>query len=203
MLFLVLSFGQTNLSMKKFTIIILLITGFVGNSQRAVFDDWFIAGGFNAVNSLGTLNPFESPGDWMFKNPFTVSAERQFARDFNFEFALNLNGINQGERFDPVPATSDFTYISFDTNVRYNFGRLIFRRGYDKIDFSAIGGAGFFRIDGSNLSFNLGGAALFWLNENNTFGLRLQVVGKFALNNDSSGFENNHYQYGLHAVWRL
>ena len=51
-------------------------------------------------------------------------------------------------------------------------------------------------------NFNYHGV-LFWLDEDNEFGLRLQLVGKFAFNNNDSGFDNNHYQYGLHFVWRL
>ena len=190
--------------MKKILFVLLLcFSSLVARAQREAFDDWFIAGGINAVNSLGTLNPFESPGDWRFKTPISLSGELQWDRDFTFELALNINGIKEGKRFDPVPAPQDFTYVSFDLHLKYYFGRQIFRRGYDKIDFYANGGAGFFSINDTNLSINFGGGALFWLNESNTFGIRIQLISKFAINNANSGFENNHFQYGLHGVWRL
>jgi hypothetical protein len=155
------------------------------------------------VNSRGTLNPFYRPGEWAFKTPFAVSGEKQWNRDWTVELAINVNGINEGQDFDPGPAPEDFTYFSLDAMAKWYFGRQIFRRGYDKIDFYLNGGLGFFTIDQSNVSVNFGGGVLFWLNEDNTFGLRLQCIGKFAFNNADSGFDNNHYQWGLHAIWRL
>lgn len=199
--------------MKKLTFIFLLMSSLLGSAQNQVFDDWFIAGGFNAINSLGTQNPFASPGDWAFQTPFTLAGEKQFARDWTIELAFNINGWNEGKRLDngsaPTPptegpiATDDFGYFSVDTNAKWYFGRQIFRRGYDKIDFYANAGLGFFTIDDTNIAVNFGGGALFWLNEENTFGIRLQLIGKFAFNNADSGFDNNHYQWGLHGIWRL
>jgi hypothetical protein len=70
--------------MKKVFILALLLFGSIkGYSQQPVFDDWFVSGGFNIINNLGTRNPFASPSDWAFKTPFTLSGEKQIARDWN------------------------------------------------------------------------------------------------------------------------
>jgi hypothetical protein len=100
-----------------------------------------------------------------FKTPFAVSGEKQWNRDWTVELAINVNGINEGQDFDPGPAPEDFTYFSLDAMAKWYFGRQIFRRGYDKIDFYLNGGLGFFTIDQSNVSVNFGGGVLFWLNE--------------------------------------
>lgn len=204
MLFLNQSFEKEAYKfMKKLTLVFLLVSCLSGRAQTGVFDDWFVTFGFNAVNSLGTLSPFNSPEDWAFRTPFSASVEKQWDRDFTIELAINLNGIKEDRRFDPGPAPETFTYFSVDTNVKYYFGRHIFRRGYDKIDFYADGGLGFFSIDNTNIAINFGGGVLFWLDEENKFGIRLQLIGKFAFNNADSGFDNNHYQWGLHGVYRL
>jgi len=201
-------------SIKKLCLIAFFCTGLTGHAQlRPAFDDWFLTAGFNAVNSLGSLNPFYQPGNWAFRTPFAFSAEKQFARDWTLELAINTNGWKEGDPIDrgsepdnplnPGTAPQDFSYFAFDINAKWYFGRQVFRRGNDKIDLYANGGLGVFSIDGTNLSFNLGGGILFWLNEENTFGLRLQVIGKFAFDNSNSGYDNNHYQWGLHAIYRL
>jgi hypothetical protein len=192
--------------MKRVIFIFLLLTVVEGQSQanqNLYFDDWFVTVGLNAVNSLGTLNPIYKPGKWAFKTPFAISGEKQLDRDWNFELAMNLNGVNEGQDFDPGAPPRDLTYFSVDALAKWYFGRQIFRRGYDRIDFYATAGLGFFTIDKANGSVNFGGGVLFWLDENNTFGLRLQCIGKFAFNNRDSGYDNNHYQWGLHGVWRL
>jgi len=205
MLFLALSSDSKELIfMKKFVLVLALMTGLSSTAQFGpVFNDWLITGGFNAVNDLGTRNPFASPGDWYFKTPFSFSGEKQFDRDWTIEIAININGLNEGDRSDPVTAPENLTYFSLDTNVKYYFGRQIFRRGFDKVDFYAASGLGFFTIDDTNASFNFGGGVLWWVDEFNTMGIRLQAIAKFAFNNSDSGFANNHFQYGLHFVWRL
>ena len=96
----------------------------------------------------------------------------------------------------------DYNYLSLDTHVKYYFGQHIFPRT-DWIDFYANAGIGFFHIDETNISANLGGGVLVWLNDSRTFGLRAQTIGKFAFNHPDSGFDNNHYQYHLQAVFKL
>ena len=73
----------------------------------------------------------------------------------------------------------------------------------DWIDIYGNAGLGFFSIDETNISANLGGGLLFWINGDKTFGIRAQVIGKFAFNHSDSGLDNNHYQYHLQAVFKL
>ena len=63
-----------------------------------------------------------------------------------------------------------------------------------------MAGPGFFFINESNISFNVGGGLLVWLNDNHSVGIKLQTLGKFALNHKDELYETNHYQHHLQLV---
>lgn len=99
-----------------------------------------------------------------------------------------------------------YNYLSLDTHAKYYFKELIFGRGSYMSWFNiyANAGLGYFKIEESKLSANIGGGVLFWLNSNETIGLRAQAIGKFSFNNSVGSFyDNNHYQYHLQAIFKL
>ncbi|MBU2927598.1 outer membrane beta-barrel protein [Winogradskyella psychrotolerans] len=189
--------------MKKILLLALIIT--FSLSSYAQRYDWSLSVGFNAINSLGTQSPINSPDEWSFKNPFSVAAEFGWADNFAIEQSITFNGFDEDSRVDFGDLEETYTYISFDTNAKYYFRELLFgrSRNTDWFDIYASAGVGFFHIDETNISANLGGGVLFWLNRNRTFGLRAQTIAKLAFNNSESGYDNNHYQYHLQAVFRL
>ena len=97
-------------------------------SNRSISqDDWLISVGVNTINSLGSKNPFESPGDWGYKYPITASVETKFVDLFSIEVGFSLNGINDGQRADGPGAPEDnLTYFAIDTGLKYYFGEYIF-----------------------------------------------------------------------------
>jgi hypothetical protein len=168
-------------------------------------DEWYVSVGVNTINSLGSKNPLESPGDWAFKTPISASIETRWTDLFAVEIGLSLNGFEAGERLDAAgPPQEDLTYFAIDTSFKYYFGEYIFPR-QEWIDFYVNAGLGLFIIDDANLSINLGGGAIFWLNRNHTFGLKPQALAKFAVNHRDAGqiYPNNHFQYSLQAIFKL
>ncbi|BAO76173.1 hypothetical protein WPG_1943 [Winogradskyella sp. PG-2] len=145
------------------------------------------------------------PGDWAVKYPLIAGVETRWNKLFTIELAFSLNGFNSGQSLDASgPPSEDISYFSIDTALKYYFGEALFPDAR-WLDFYASGGLGFFSLDDGNTSVNFGGGAIFWLTRNQTFGIKLQGLGKFALNHSNKGevYPNNHFQYSLQALFRL
>lgn len=169
--------------------------------------EWMVYGGVNAINSLGTKGPFNSPGDWAFKFPIMVGAETQISRLFSIDLTFSFNGYDSDSPIDgPLPNNDDLTYFSIDSSLKYYFGEFLLPNT-EWLDFYANAGLGMFVLDNTNLSFNVGGGVIFWLNKSSfdSLGLKLQGLGKFAVDhkNDSKKYDNNHFQYSLALVYRF
>ncbi|WP_178983455.1 outer membrane beta-barrel protein [Winogradskyella helgolandensis] len=190
--------------MKKIFLLALLLTFSIFSFAQRNNNDWSLSVGVNAINSLGTKSPFNSPEDWSFKTPISAAVEFNWTEQLAIEQAITFNGFSEDSRIDFALPEKDYNYLSLDTHVKYYFGELIFGRARnDWFDIYANAGVGFFHIDETNISANLGGGVLFWLNRDRTFGLRAQTIAKFAFNHPDSGYDNNHYQYHLQAVFKL
>jgi len=188
--------------MKRLILIVVLITFSFSSYAQRNNNEWLLSFGLNSVNSLGSQSPIFHPEDWIKKFPISAAIEVKWTEDFAIEQSITFNGFNEDDTIDNADLKQDYSYISFDTHLKYYFGKHIFPRT-DWIDFYANAGLGFFKIDGSNISANLGGGVLFWLNQSRSFGIRTQVIGKFAFNHKDSGLDNNHYQYHLQAIFKL
>jgi hypothetical protein len=189
--------------MKKLILLLTLAAFSVSSfSQTRNNDEWFLSFGVNAINSLGSRSPIYHPEDWSFQFPISAAAEYKWNNDFSVEQAITFNGFTESNEIDGADLKDDYNYLSFDTHLKYYFGKHIFPNT-DWLDFYANAGVGFFHIDKTNISANLGGGVLFWLNQSKSFGLRAQTIGKFAFNHPDSGFDNNHFQYHLQAIFKL
>ncbi|WP_299106711.1 outer membrane beta-barrel protein [uncultured Winogradskyella sp.] len=191
--------------MKKLFLIVLLVSFSLSSFAQRHDDEWHLSIGLNALNSLGSQNPFHKPGDWTFEFPISAAVEFNWSEKFAIEQAITFNGFAEGAGLDEAPfqeVEKDYNYVSLDTHLKYYFGRHIAPND-DWFDLYANAGVGFFHIDETNISFNLGGGVLFWLNRNRSFGLRAQTIAKFAFNHKDSGYDNNHYQYHLQAIFKL
>ncbi|MBC3845186.1 hypothetical protein H8K90_02230 [Winogradskyella echinorum] len=189
--------------MKKLVLILTLVAFSLSSYAQRNNKDWLLSIGLNSVNSLGSRSPIFHPERWVNQFPLSAAVEFNWSDDFAVEQSLTFNGFTEDDEIDGADLKKDYNYISLDTHVKYYFGKYIFSRRVDWIDLYVNGGLGFFHIDETNISANLGGGVLFWLNKTRTFGLRTQVIGKFAFNHKDSGLDNNHYQYHLQAVFKL
>lgn len=183
----------------------LVITAQSDRSLRQ--DEWLLSAGVNTINSLGTKSPFKDSGDWAFKTPFYVAGETRWSRLFSIEVALSFNSFEANSPIDGSgPTNKDLNYFAVDSSLKYYFGEYILPKA-EWLDFYANTGLGMFVLDDANLSFNFGGGAVFWLNKTRggSFGIRVQGLGKFAINHSNSGhvYPNNHFQYSLGAVFKL
>jgi len=189
--------------MKKLFLIVLLVAFSISSFAQRSDNDWYLNVGVNAINSLGSRSPIYHPGDWSFQFPVSAAVEFNWSENFSIEQAITFNGFNEDKLIDGVDLQEDYNYLSLDTHVKYYFGEHILGRNADWIDFYANAGVGFYHIDETNISANVGGGALVWLNGSRTFGLRAQTIAKFAFSHSESGFDNNHFQYHLQAVFKL
>ncbi|NRD21347.1 outer membrane beta-barrel protein [Winogradskyella eckloniae] len=191
--------------MKKIFLIVLIASFSLSSFAQRDSNEWFLSIGVNAINSLGSKNPIYHPEDWTFEFPISAAVEFNWSEDFSIEQSITFNGFAESSKIDVVPfgpLPKDYNYVSLDTHLKYYFRRHILP-DTDWVDFYANAGIGFFHIDETNISANLGGGVLFWLNKNRSFGLRAQTIAKFAFNHKESGFDNNHYQYHLQAIFKL
>lgn len=188
--------------MKKLILIALLVSFSISSFAQRSTKDWYLNVGVNAINSLGSRSPIYHPSDWAFQFPIAAAVEFNWSEKFSIEQAITFNGFTSEHTIDNADLKEDYNYLSLDTHVKYYFGQHIFPNT-DWLDFYADVGIGFFHIDETNISANVGGGALVWLNQARSFGLRGQIISKFAFNHPESGFDNNHFQYHLQVVFKL
>ncbi|WP_299519998.1 hypothetical protein [Winogradskyella sp.] len=190
--------------MRKLLLLTALLTFSLNSFGQASSSntEWFASVGLNAINSQGTQSPVGGLSDWAINIPVSLAVEVGWTSGLSIEQAFTLNSFAEGDEIDGVTLQEDFTYFSFDTHAKYYFGKHIFP-SVDWIDFYGNAGVGFFNVDETNISLNLGGGVLFWLNRRQTFGIRAQIIGKFALDHADSGFDNNHYQAHIQAIFAL
>ncbi|QXP80049.1 MULTISPECIES: hypothetical protein [Winogradskyella] len=177
--------------------------------RRGNYDEWLLSVGVNAMNDLASRSPFYKPGDWGFRNPISAAVEYRFVDNadwtdnFAIEGAITVNGFTGDNEY--IAPIKDYNYLSLDAHAKYYFKELLFGRGRNMSWFNAYAnvGLGYFHVEKTNMSANLGAGLLFWLDRAQMFGVRVQTIAKFGLNNTHLSYDNNHYQYHLQAVIRL
>ena len=176
----------------------------LGQFRHEPYKEWQFSVGVNTVVNLGERNPFFSPDKWAFKRPIAISAERGLSEYLGIDFNLSLNGFNKGDQIDGMTLPEDYNYLSADASLKYYFGRQLFTNyNASWFDLYALAGPGYFVIDESNLSLNLGGGVIFWLNDDQRLGIKLQSTAKFAIDAKEYLVDNNHFQYHLQMVFKL
>ncbi|MGJ8548670.1 hypothetical protein [Winogradskyella wichelsiae] len=194
--------------MKKIILLILLISFSLSSfAQRyRSYEDWTLSFGVDAINNLASRSPFEKPGDWNFGTPISAAIEYSWIENFAIEQSITINSFTGDPNIDNIFPEKDYNYLSLDTHAKYYFKELIFGRGRNMSWFNiyADAGLGYFHIDKGNVSANIGAGVLFWLDRNQTIGIRAQTIAKFTgFSTSEVGYDNNHYQYHLQAVIRL
>lgn len=187
--------------MKKITFVLLfsfVFSTFSFSQSTGTFHEEFrIAVGVNAIQNLGTREPFTDFDEWSFGIPLSAALEYKFSNNWAIEQAFNLNKFDTSSTQSDGPTSSKkYTYFGTNTNLKW-YPNLI---KSDKFKLFANAGIGVFNIDDLNTSANLGGGVLYWFND--SFGLRGTALGKWAIEKDRV-YDNNHFQYMLEAVIKL
>jgi hypothetical protein len=87
---------------------------------------------------------------------------------------LLFKGFEADDNIDgSTSLNDDYNYFSLDPSVKYYFRDLIFSE-YSRFPLYGMTDPGFFFINESNISFNIDGGLLVWLNKNHSFGVKLQ-----------------------------
>ena len=183
----------------------ILTIAFLSNisAQQSKNDkEWFAGIGLNAINSQGTKSPFGDIGDWATGLPISLAIELKWDTGLAIEQSLTLNSFSEGGVVDGVILEENLTYFALDTHAKYYFGQLIFPE-LRWLDLYSNAGFGLFSLDTTNVTFNLGGGLLFWLNNKQTTGIRLQSIAKFALDSKESGIDSNHFHNHLQIFFML
>ena len=160
---------------------------------------WKISVGVNAVGSLGTRQPFARLDEFQFKNPLALAVEHKWSKYFAIEQDLTLNGYEVENEIDGGSLKEDYFYISSNTYIKYYFSDVLFTA--DWLDLYAGAGFGIFSVNEINSSGNLALGGTVWVSEK--IGIRIQGIGKFAVNAKDRQFDNNHFQYVVQAVFKL
>ena len=160
---------------------------------------WKLSVGVNAVGSLGTRQPFARLGDFQFKQPLALGIEHKWSKYFAIEQDLTLNWYDVDNEIDGGNLDDEYVYFSTNTYLKYYFSDLLFTAKW--LDLYAGAGFGIFVIDELNSSGNLALGGTVWFSEK--IGVRLQGIGKFAVNAEDRQFDNNHFQYVLQMVFKL
>lgn len=191
--------------MRKLILFLALISliGFDANSQskfseRVNDDVWKLSIGVNAVGSLGERQPFSRIDEFEFNRPFAIAIEGRWNRYLYIEQDFTMNQFDS--EIDGGILKKTYDYYSTNTYLKYYFSESIFENA-NWLDLYAGAGLGLFIVDNVNTSGNalLGGT--IWIKPK--FGLRLQGIGKFALDASDKVFDNNHFQYTLQVIFKL
>ena len=193
--------------MKKILTLLMTLAIFTSVSAQFNEGEWRLSAGLNAINDLDSQNPFNSPDEWIFNSiPLAVGVEYAIDSDFVIELMGTFNKFNNDDLgVEAGPLEKKFFYFSSDASLKYNWGQLLLPRR-NRLELTANAGVGFYRVEDTNMTFNVGGGALWWLTDDKNVGLRAQTLAKFGkkedINQDFIG-NNRHFQWHLQAVFVL
>jgi hypothetical protein len=184
--------------MKKLIVVFVIFFSMSLTAQES--KKWLIGVGVNFIDNTNSQDDnYLDVSNWS----STMSVSKlsvQYAVNTNFslasEFTLNKLGSNKIHNSKTI--ANNLAYFGWDINARYNTASLL--KLPSKYTIEPIVGLGLSSTDGnSNQSFNTGLSLGYFFND--TYGVRLQTVGKFASEQNTVG--NNMIQHALELVFRL
>ncbi|WP_274475286.1 porin family protein [Mangrovimonas aestuarii] len=188
--------------MKKTLLFLALIFASFATFAQHEKGDWTLSAGVTFIDNSDLVEPFGDGLDyWAIGNPFYASAEYNLSSLFAIEQMFSLNKMEKSDR----PNASGFrefddrVYFASDTAFKFYFDELFL--DWNWLDLYASGGVSLFIVDETNTAFTFGGGARFWISPK--FGIRLQGLGKFALNPDDYPLANNHFEYSAGLLYKI
>lgn len=176
--------------MKKTLLILSFFFALIGMAQEN--KKWVFGSGINFIdNSATTNNEYLKTKNWN-TIPFVTSfsVDRKLKNNFAIGANLSMNQYEADNLHNGSLISRDLTYFVINANTKYTFDQHVLDIKW--FDASLIAGAGSGWLDGKNNQFlNTGLTLDFWVS--NDIGLRIQTVGKFAIDNDK--LFNNHIQH--------
>jgi hypothetical protein len=181
--------------MKKTALILVCFFAMTVSAQEK--QKWVFGFGLNMIdNSATSNNDYLKTKNWNLI-PFisSFSLDRKFNNNFAVGANLSMNEYETNNLHNGGVISRDITYMAFDVNAKYTFDQhLIDVKWFDA---SIVAGGGLGWLDGKNNQFMNTGLALdFWFNK--SVGLRMQTMGKFAV--DNKELFNNHIKHSAELI---
>ena len=188
------------------------------NTRADYRHNWSFGAGVNIIDDSGEIfGGIQNPDDyWNFSTPFYISAEYYLNNEFSFLAMLSMNGFDEGKQIDNavVIEGEEADYYSADFLAKYSFRDVIksykfdpfvgFGFGYSSLSsfktlYEEYGESTVRDIPSSN-SFTINGAAGFnyWIS--NSWGINMNIMGKW---NTDTDFDDNLKEFSLGAVYFL
>ena len=183
--------------MKRVIVVLVLVMSASLFGQETASPKWKFGFGVNFIdNSALESKQFFKTNNWNAIDFISLfSADYAVGQNLAIGGTVSMNELSKDNNQNGGMITKDVLYVAFDANARYTFDQHLVDVAW--FDASVVGGAGLFMVDGKGNQTLNGGLALdFWFSK--TTGIRLQTLGKFALEEDLLG--NNHIQHSAQFV---
>lgn len=156
--------------------------------------------GFNAVDNSGSRfsELLNIADNWNVARLFRVTVEKRYHFDYGFIGALSLNKFNVGKKINSEENKSSLGYLSLDIMFKNYTTNYILNPKHAKYEGFVAAGFGA-NLIGTELAktINVGLGINICLNFN--LRLNLQTVGKFSIDNATSG-NANHIQHSITLI---
>ena len=187
--------------MKKVVILALLMVSTFSFAQETKKESkWVIGAGVNFIdNTSSGNNEYFNFSNWNATLGFSkLSVQYFYNTNLSVSSEFTINRLDKGVDQNGQSIDANLSYFGFDLNARYNVAGLM--KLPSKFSVEPILGVGNAWTSGNpNQSFNTGLSLGYQINE--TYGVRVQTLGKFAAEKYTVG--NNMIQHSLELYFKL
>lgn len=187
--------------MKKVVILAFLMVSTFSFAQETKKESkWVIGAGLNIIdNTSSGDNDYFNASNWNATLGFSkLSVQYYYNSKFSVSSEFTTNRLDRDVKQNGESIDTNLSYFGLDLNARYNVADLI--KLPSKFSVEPILGVGnAWTNRNSNQSFNTGLSVGYQFNE--TYGVRVQTLGKFASEQNTVG--NNMIQHSLELYFKL
>lgn len=182
----------------------LLFSTFASVAQEKnpnVKSKWIVGFGANFIDNTATKDNqyFNAPKQWNYLSSVSkLSLERILSDQFSIEGNLAINKLSADKMQNGGSISENQIYMGLDLNGKFYFGKSLFKCPF--FDPYIVAGFGINKVgEVTNHTPNYGFGFNLWFNPN--FGLRLQTLGKYGINQYT--LMNNHIQHSAELVLKF
>lgn len=185
--------------MKKIVLAIIFLFTLSVSAQDA--KKWTVGVGVNFIDNSNSQNGnYFNVSNWNSTLSVSkLSAQYEFYKNFAVSSEFTFNRLDKDKDQNGGVIESNLSYFGWDFNGRYNTTGLF--KLPSKYVIEPVVGVGLSWTDGiSNQSLNAGLAFGYFFND--VYGVRLQTLGKFASETDTT-VGNNMIQHSIELIFKL
>lgn len=187
-----------------FVIYYLLVSSIqlVNGQSPAKENPWILGFGFNTINDSGgwVSGLFNISDNYNYSNPYRISVEKRFARNYGIEVSTNFNRFLEGKTINRVTLEEDINIIAVDGMLKYYITNLFLDQNRSFYEgYIALGAGKTFYNGVGDIMTDVGFGANYYITE--MFRLNAQATAKFSMENKQVG--SNYIQLNLGFIIRL